>query len=80
VRSASPKHAPGSGIPFYGRRATRFRYTVTNIFRNGVASTDAWDTTTLAPGEYTLRVKAADIRGNEAVRNRDLPVTIVPSA
>lgn len=73
-------YAPGSGIPFYGRRATRFLYIVTSTFRDGVASAGAWDTTLLAPGDYTLRVKAADIRGNEAVRNRDVPLTIVTSA
>ena len=50
---------------------------MTNTFRNGVASHGFWDTTLLAPGDYTLRAWAADIRGNAAVANRDVPVTIV---
>jgi sugar lactone lactonase YvrE len=68
-------YASGSGIPFYGRRSTRFLYVVTNRFGGGVASADAWDATALPPGDYTLRILAADIRGNEATANRDLPIT-----
>jgi hypothetical protein len=70
-------YAAGSGIPFYGQRRTRFLYVVTNTYQGGLASPGTWDTTTLPPGDYTLRVRAADIRGNEALVNRDLPVTIV---
>ena len=70
-------YAAGSGIPFFGRRRTRFLYIVTNTFRGGVASRGFWDTTLLAPGDYTFRIWAADIRGNVAVANRDVPVTIV---
>jgi hypothetical protein len=68
-------YAPGSGIPFYGRRRTRFLYIVTDTFRDGVASQGFWDTTLLAQGDYILRVWAADIRGNVAVANRDVAVT-----
>ena len=68
--------ASGSGIPYYGTRRTRFLYVATNTFRNGVASPGYWDTSTLAPGDYTLRVLVGDIRGNVALRNRDVPVTI----
>jgi sugar lactone lactonase YvrE len=68
--------APGSGIPFYGRRVTRFLYLVTNSFHDGQAEAGYWDTTLLAPGAYVLRVHGADIRGNTAVR--DLAVTVVP--
>jgi hypothetical protein len=71
-------YAPGSGIPFYGRRTTRFLYAVTNTFRDGVAGEGVWDTNTLTPGNYTLRIRAADVRGNEAIANRDVPVTIEP--
>ncbi len=70
-------YAPGSGIPFYGRRVTRFLYAVTNTFRDGVARPGFWDTALLPPGDYILRVRAADVRGNVAVANRDLPVTVV---
>lgn len=70
--------APGSGIPFYGRRRTRFLYAVTNTLEHGRAARDLWDTTMLPPGPYTLRIWAADIRGNVATANRDLAVAIVP--
>jgi sugar lactone lactonase YvrE len=73
-------YAPGSGIPFYGSRVTRFRYTVTNQFHSGTAHEGVWDTSRLPPGDYILRVWAADIRGNKAVANRDLPITIEVAA
>jgi hypothetical protein len=44
-----------------------------------VAAVGRWDTRTLPPGDYTLRVLAADAAGNEAVGNRDVPVTIAGS-
>jgi streptogramin lyase len=66
----------GSGIPFYGSRRTRFLYVVTNTLRGGVAARGHWDASALPPGDYTLRVLAADISGNEALANRDLPITI----
>jgi hypothetical protein len=68
--------APGSGIPFYGQRRTRFLYIVTNTFRDGVAASGLWDTTELPPGEYTLRVHVSDINGNQALANRDVRVTV----
>jgi hypothetical protein len=70
-------YAPGSGIPYYGRRVTRFLYVATNTFENGVAAQAAWDTSTLPPGDYVLRVWVRDIRGNVAMANRDVPVTVV---
>jgi streptogramin lyase len=69
-------YAPGSGIPFYGERRTRFLYIVTNTFRGGVAAPGMWDTGQIQPGDYILRVRVADINGNEAVARRDLQVTI----
>lgn len=71
-------YAPGSGIPFYGQRRTRFLYIVTNTFRDGVAAPGFWDTTGVAPGDYILRAWVADISGNVATANRDLPITIEP--
>ena len=70
-------YAPGSGIPFYGQRITRFLYIVTNRFHGGTASTGFWDTSALPPGEYTLRIWAVDFaeRGDQ---NRDVPITILP--
>ena len=68
----------GSGIPFFVGRSTRFLYSVTNSFEGGTASSRLWDTATLEPGDYTLRVIAADILGNQAAGNRDVPVTVAP--
>ena len=70
-------YAAGSGIPAYGSRSTRFLYVVTSTLRDGVAADGAFDTTTLVPGHYTLRILASDISGNEALRNRDLAITVV---
>ena len=70
-------YASGSRISVYSRRSTRFYYVVTNTFRDGEAAEGRWDTSALAPGDYVLRILAADLAGNEAVRNRDLPITIV---
>ena len=80
--AASPEaarlvYAPGSGIPFYGRRVTRFLYIATNTFREGEATAGSWDTTTLPPGDYIVRILAADVSGNVATANRDVPVTVV---
>jgi hypothetical protein len=71
-------YASGSGIPFYRRGRTRFLYVVTNTMRGGAASRGFWDASALPPGDYTLRILACDINGNEAVRNRDVRVTIPP--
>jgi hypothetical protein len=76
VDAARIVFAPGSGIPFYGSRRTRFLYVVTNRLSGGIATRDVWDTTTLHPGDYTLRIVAQDVRGNEAMLRRDLPLTI----
>jgi DNA-binding beta-propeller fold protein YncE len=70
-------YAGGSGIPAYGNRSTRFLYLVTSRLRDGVASDGTFDASTLPPGDYTLRVLAADISGNEAFRNRDLAIRIL---
>ena len=72
-------YLPGSGIPFYGRRRTRFLYVVTNTFHDGRAVEGFWDTAMLPPGDYIVRVRAADFSGNIAMAHRDLPVTIVPT-
>jgi hypothetical protein len=69
-------YAPGSGIPFYGERRTRFLYVVTNTFRGGDAAAGAWQTRELPPGDYTLRIHARDASGNVAATNRDLAITI----
>jgi hypothetical protein len=71
-------YAPGSGIPFYGERRTRFLYVVTNTFRDGDAAAGAWQTRELPPGDYTLRIHARDASGNVAATNRDLAITVAP--
>jgi sugar lactone lactonase YvrE len=73
-------YAAGSGIPAYGNRRTRFLYVITNTLRDGVAARGSWDTNELPPGDYILRIWAADINGNVATANRDVPVTIRRSA
>ena len=53
-------YAPGSGIPFYGARPTQFLYAVTNTLRAGVAASRRVGRRLLPPGDYTLRILAAD--------------------
>jgi sugar lactone lactonase YvrE len=78
--SARFVYASGSGIPVYGNRRTRFLYLVTSRLRGGVAQDGQFDTSALPPGDYVLRILAADASGNEALVNRDLPITIVAPA
>jgi sugar lactone lactonase YvrE len=68
-------YATGSGIPVYGANRTQFLYVVTTGYRDGVATPGFWDTTTVAPGEYVLRVFARDFSGNRTTR--DLRVVVV---
>ena len=65
TRAPALVYAPGSGIPVYGTRRTRFLYTVTNTVRDGIAEEGEWDTTTLEPGRYTVRIYAADARATK---------------
>lgn len=69
-------YADQSGITVYGSASTRFLYEVTNIVRDGRAEPGAWDTSQLAPGDYILRIIAADYSGNEAQEGRDVLLTI----
>ena len=75
--SARIIYAPGSGIPVYGNRRTRYLYVVTSALRDGVAVEGTLDSTALAPGDYIIRVLAADASGNEALRNRDVAIRVV---
>ena len=72
-------YSSGSGIPVYGRRSTRFLYVVTSTLHEGAAADGLLDTTTLTPGDYTLRILAADIAGNEALGNRDVAIAVRPA-
>ena len=69
-------YAAESGITVYGSKTTRFLYEVTNIVRDGQASTGIWDTSQLAKGDYILRIVAADYSENEAQDGRDVPITV----
>jgi hypothetical protein len=70
-------YAPGSGIPFYGTRRTRFRYVVTTRIEDGRAVDTPWDSSTVPPGNYVVRVLVADAEGNEATVGRDLPIVVM---
>ena len=74
--AASLVFAPGSGIPFYGRRVTRFLYTVTNSFRHGVAREGYWDTTLHTPGDYVVRVHVGDFHGNARAADERVRIEI----
>jgi hypothetical protein len=69
-------YADQSGITVYGSAATRFLYEVTNAVRDGRAAPGVWDTSQLPPGDYVLRIIAADFSGNEAKEGRDLLLTL----
>jgi DNA-binding beta-propeller fold protein YncE len=74
---ATPNAAPlafaeGSQSGYSGQ--TIFAYIVTNIVRDGEAREDFLDTSQLAPGDYLVRVIAADFFGNKT--QRDMSVTV----
>ncbi len=69
-------YAASSGITVYGSKATHFAYALNNTLRGGQASPGSWDVSGIAPGNYTLRIYAADFAGNVAVEGRDLPIAV----
>jgi len=69
-------YAGDSGDIVHGASPTRFLYVVTNTVRDGVARPGSWRASELPPGDYVIRILAADYAGNEATKGRDLPVTI----
>ncbi len=66
-------YATGSQSGYTDR--TIFAYQVTNELRDGVVSEGSWDTTTLAAGDYVVRVFAEDFFRNQTTR--DLGVVVV---
>ena len=68
-------YAPGSGIPFYGSRVTRFRYLVTSRVDGDRIVEAPWQPD-LPAGDYVIRVHAEDAAGNRALAGRDLPITV----
>ena len=69
-------YAAASGDTVHGAQETRFLYVVTNRVRGGRAERGEWRPADLPPGDYTLRILAADYAGNEAVEGRDLPIAV----
>jgi len=69
-------YAPNSGITVYGSKATRFAYALNSTLRNGEAVPGLLKIADLQPGDYTLRIYAADFAGNTAKSGRDLQLTI----
>jgi DNA-binding beta-propeller fold protein YncE len=69
-------YAENSGITVYGSKATVFAYAVNNTLHDGVALPGTWNVDGLAPGDYVLRIYAADFAGQAALEGRDLPITV----
>ncbi len=69
-------YADESGITVYGSKTTRFLYELTNTVRGGRAERGLWQTSELPPGDYTLRIHAADYAGNVATEGTDVAVTV----
>ena len=49
---------------------------MTNKVRDGAAGSAAWNPAPLAPGDYVIRIFAADFAGNEASGGRDLAIAV----
>ena len=69
-------YAPNSGITVYGSKATRFAYALNSTLKDGEATPGLLKIADLQPGDYTLRIYAADFAGNTAKSGRDLQLTI----
>ena len=69
-------YAENSGITVYGSKATVFAYAVNNTLHDGVALPGTWKVDGLEPGDYVLRIYAADFAGQVAQEGRDLPITV----
>jgi sugar lactone lactonase YvrE len=69
-------YAPTSGITVYGSASTQFDYALNNRLRDGRIETGNWRIADLAPGEYLLRIHAADYAGQVAQNGRDLAFVI----
>lgn len=74
--SISKAYAPGSGVSAYGM-PTRFRYIVTNRVRDGEALEGVLRISSLASGNYIIKVIAEDYAGNRASGpSTELAVTV----
>ncbi len=68
-------YAPSSGITVHGSKTTRFAYALNNTLLGGRAAPGNWNIATLPPGDYRLRIHAADYAGNTA-QARDVALTL----
>ncbi|HEX9171807.1 MAG TPA: NHL repeat-containing protein [Telluria sp.] len=69
-------YAPSSGITVHGSKVTQFAYAISNSLLGGQAVPGSWKVDQLAPGDYTLRIYAADYAGGVAADGRDLALTV----
>lgn len=69
-------YAPTSGITVYGSKSTQFDYAVNNRLRDGEVAAGSWQVGALAPGDYILRIYAADYAGQVAAEDTDLAFTV----
>ena len=69
-------YSADSGITVYGSKSTRFTYSLLSHLSQGEVTPGRWQVSELAPGDYTLRIYAADYAGNTAATGRDLALTI----
>ncbi len=69
-------YAESSGITVYGSKATRFAYAVNNTLQGGRVAPGSWKVDALAPGDYILRIYAADYAGQVATEGRDLAIRV----
>ncbi|MFC5513893.1 gluconolaconase [Massilia jejuensis] len=69
-------YAENSGITVYGSKATRFAYALNNTLRGGRVAPGSWKVGALAPGDYILRIHAADYAGQVALEGRDLAIRV----
>ena len=69
-------YAENSGITVYGSKATRFAYAVNNTLQDGRVAPGTWKVGALAPGDYILRIYAADYAGQVALEGRDLAIKV----
>jgi sugar lactone lactonase YvrE len=69
-------YAAGSGVSAYGT-PTKFRYIVTNRVRDGEAMDGLLRTSSLASGDYIIKVIAEDYAGNRATgKATELAITV----
>ena len=69
-------YAPTSGITVYGSKSTQFDYAVNNRLHDGEVEAGSWKVGAMPPGNYTLRIHAADYAGQVALQGRDLALVV----